>query len=138
MTKKPKNILILGIGNILMGDEGVGVRVAQFNLIEYFQNADVVILIDATVDGNPPGSLNRLEPRYSSDYPRTLTAHDIGLKDMLDAVQILGNPPKVRLFAISISSPREVTLDLTSTIQNKIPELAHTILKDLDLLLGTP
>ena len=106
-------VLVLGIGNVLMGDEGVGVHVVRhlekaavpsgtelldggtgsFLLLEPMQRASKVILIDATVDGNAPGTLRRLTPRYSSEYPRTLTAHDIGLKDLLDTFYLLGQLP---------------------------------------------
>lgn len=115
MNEIRKPCLILGIGNILMGDEGVGAHVAQqlqdlplppgvtcedggtgsLSLLEPMQQARRVVLVDATVDGAPPGTVVRLQPRFSSDYPRTLTAHDIGLKDLLDALYLLGEPPEV-------------------------------------------
>ena len=101
MAENPeaKRVLVLGIGNVLMGDEGVGVSVVQqldranlpagveyldggtgsFQLLEPLGRARRVILIDATDDGRPVGSVTRLTPRFSSDYPRRLTAHDIGL-----------------------------------------------------------
>ena len=99
---RKNKVLILGIGNVLMGDEGIGVRVVNaleeaalpqgvecldggtgsFLLLEPMQNAEKVILIDATIDGKPAGTIRRLRPKYSADYPPTLTAHDIGLKDM--------------------------------------------------------
>ena len=47
------------------------------------QRARKIILIDATLDSNPTGTIRRLTPRFSKDYPRTLTAHDIGLKELL-------------------------------------------------------
>jgi len=95
---KLKDTLVLGIGNILMGDEGVGVHLVKylenkhlpknvevldggtgsFYLLEYFHKYRRIILVDATIDGEPAGTLNMLKPKYSSDYPTTLTAHDIG------------------------------------------------------------
>src|ERR1035441_10799791 len=89
-----------------MADEGIGVHVVRalekhtlpagvecldggtggFILLEPMQNADCVILIDAADDGNPPGTVTRTTPRFSHDYPPTLTAHDISIKDLLDAL----------------------------------------------------
>jgi hydrogenase maturation protease len=110
-TEKAAKTLILGIGNVLMGDEGVGVSVVRelektallpenveildggvgsFLLLEPMQSAEKLILIDATIDGAAAGTVRRLRPRYSKDYPRTLTAHDIGLKDLLDTFYLLG------------------------------------------------
>ena len=82
--------MVLGIGNILLGDEGVGVHTVReldeldlpdnvtcldggtggLNLLEPMQNADHVIIIDATIDDAPIGQLRRLVPKYSRDYPR--------------------------------------------------------------------
>ncbi|MBK7597722.1 MAG: HyaD/HybD family hydrogenase maturation endopeptidase [Acidobacteria bacterium] len=144
--------LILGIGNILMGDEGVGVRVVEeiqkarlpvnvtcldggtgsFLLLDPMQSAEKVILIDATVDGAPAGTLRRLQPRFSSDYPRTLTAHDIGLKDLLDTFYLLGNQPEVVLYAVSIPPLHEMGLDLTPQVASRIPEIARQILAEVN------
>ncbi|MBK6795749.1 MAG: HyaD/HybD family hydrogenase maturation endopeptidase [Acidobacteria bacterium] len=144
--------LILGIGNILMGDEGVGVRVVEeiqkaklpvnvtcldggtgsFLLLDPMQSAGKVILIDATVDGAPAGTLRRLQPRFSSDYPRTLTAHDIGLKDLLDTFYLLGNQPEVVLYAVSIPPLHEMGLDLTPQVASRIPEIARQILAEVN------
>jgi hydrogenase maturation protease len=143
--------LILGIGNILMGDEGVGVEVVRrlesmqlpegvecldggtgsFVLLEPMQSAARVILVDATADGAPPGTVTRLEPRFSRDYPKALTAHDIGLKDLLDAFHLLGDPPPVILFAVTIDPPVEVGIGLTPAVASAVPEVVHLILTEL-------
>ncbi len=66
------------------------------------QNADRIILIDAAADGNPPGTVTRTTPRFSRDYPPTLTAHDIGVKDLLDVFYMQGGTREVVLYAITI------------------------------------
>lgn len=148
------HVLVLGIGNVLMGDEGVGVHVVRrlelaplpdnvrcldggtgsFLLLEPMQQAARVVLIDATIDGNPPGTLRRLTPRFSSDYPATLTAHDIGLKDLLDAAYLMEAPLDVTLFTISIAAPQAVGMDLSPSIAERIDEIAGIIRDDLSIL----
>ena len=143
--------VILGVGNVLMGDEGVGVLVARhltgsgaagpvdvvdggtggFHLLEYFQNYERVVLVDATLDGQAPGSVSVTRPRFSSDYPPTLSAHDIGLKDLLDAVYLLGQSPEVILFAISIGSVDGVTLEMSPPVADAVPRVAQQV---VDLL----
>jgi hydrogenase maturation protease len=139
---KKNKVLILGIGNVLMGDEGIGVRVANaletavlpagvevldggtgsFLLLEPMQNAEKVILIDATIDGKPAGTIRRLRPKYSADYPPTLTAHDIGLKDLLDAFYLMGrDAPEVSLYAISIPPLNKMTIDMSPELEEIIP-----------------
>jgi hydrogenase maturation protease len=150
-AKTKTDILILGIGNVLMGDEGVGVRVAEhlqaaslwedvacldggtgsFLLLDPMQQAQKVILIDATIDGAPAGTVRRLSPRFSTDYPRTLTAHDIGLKDLLDAFYLLGEPPEVVLFAVSIAPLQEMKLELSPAIAAAVPRVAQMVLAEV-------
>ena len=133
-----------------MGDEGVGVHVVRqlqtlplppgvdcedggtgsLNLLEPMQQAQRVILVDATVDGAPAGTIVRLQPRFSSDYPRTLTAHDIGLKDLLDTLYLLGEPPPVRLFAVSIAPLGEPSLELSPEIAAVVPQIVAAVLDE--------
>jgi hydrogenase maturation protease len=150
LIHKENKVLILGIGNILMGDEGIGSHVVQyiirndlvhgiecmdggtggFYLLECIQDASVVVMIDAANDGNKTGTISCISPRYSADYPNSLTAHDIGLKDMIDAVYLLGKIPHIRLFAISIIPPTVPSLELTPEIEKLIPIIADMVLKE--------
>ena len=135
-----KKIPVLGIGNLLMSDEGVGIHILRklemvcplshldyvdggtggLQLLEYFTASDLVVIIDAALDGKTIGTVTRLEPCYSSEYPRTLVAHDLGLKDLLDALALLESTSKVVLFTITIADISTLSLDLS-------PELAATI-----------
>ncbi len=149
-TEKPK-VLILGIGNVLMGDEGIGVSVVNelektslpahvelldggvgsFLLLEPMQTAKKVILIDATIDGEKTGTVRRLRPRFSKDYPRTLTAHDIGLKDLLDTFYLLGDTPDVTLFAVSIPPLQDMTMQLSPELISIVPKIALMVIDEV-------
>ena len=153
-NEKPK-ILILGIGNVLMGDEGVGIAVVRelektaqpaenveildggvgsFLLLEPLQSAKRIILIDATIDGSDVGTVRRLRPRYSKDYPRTLTAHDIGLKDLLDTFYLLGDSsPDVTLFAVSIPPLNDMKVELSPRVSSVVPQVARMILEEVEV-----
>ncbi len=140
-------LLILGIGNLLMGDEGVGIHVVQhlqnnyhwkavdivdggtggFHLLEYFQSYPLVFLVDATIDNDLPGTVKLLKPKFSSDYPPTLSAHDIGLKDLLDALYLLNNQPEIWLFTISIARLASVSLELTPEVKAAISKASNVI-----------
>ena len=146
-----RNVLVLGIGNVLMGDEGIGVHVARylegltlpagvtcldggtggFHLLGEMTAARRVILIDATIDGRPAGTIRRLTPKFSADYPRTLTAHDIGLKDMLDAAYLTGKALEVTLFAVSIDKLQEVGGELSPVLQDAVPTVAALVVEEL-------
>jgi len=144
--------LILGIGNTLLGDEGVGVHVVRhleatgplpenvstldggtgaMVLLGPMQEVDRVILVDATLDDRAPGSFQRLVPKYSSDYPQTLTAHDIGLKDLLDCFYLMGEEPNVVLYAISIPGIYGLSLELSAEVAAAVPGIAEAIRREL-------
>ncbi|HJU82921.1 MAG TPA: HyaD/HybD family hydrogenase maturation endopeptidase [Holophagaceae bacterium] len=144
--------LVLGIGNLLQGDEGVGVHVARYlqdsgllppnvlcvdggtsslTLLDPMLSAGRVILVDATQDGNPPGTLTRLEPRFAADFPPRLTAHDIGLKDLLDSFYLLGARPEVVLFTVSIRDLQGLSLELSGPVAEAIPIAAQRVLEEL-------
>src|SRR5664279_4267098 len=151
MTERPGDLLVLGIGNVLMGDEGLGVHVVRhleklgvpegvelldggtgsFLLLDPMNRARRIILIDATLDNQPPGTVRRLTPRFSTDYPRTLTAHDIGLKDLLDTFYLLDHPVDIVLFAVSIASLQEICLDMCPEIAERVPEIVQLVLHEL-------
>ena len=134
-----------------MGDEGVGVHVVRYLetvpipenaalldggtgslvLLEPMQLARKVIIIDATIDGQATGTVSLLRPRFSADYPKTLTAHDIGLKDLLDVFHLLGEQVDVTLCAISIAKMDEVRTEMSEELQLKIPEFADIVLAEI-------
>lgn len=146
-------VLVLGIGNLLMADEGVGVHairqlegmqipegvdlldggVGGFHLLEAMQRASRIVLIDATIDGNPPGTISRLRPEYSSDYPKTLSAHDVGFKDLLDTFYLTGRDrPDVTLFTVSIETlPEGLSIDLTPAVERSMDGLCRQVLDEL-------
>ncbi|MGZ3754080.1 MAG: hydrogenase maturation protease [Mucilaginibacter sp.] len=137
----------MGIGNYLMGDEGVGVHLANkimtqilpdgvdvvdggtggFYLLEYFENYDHVILVDATLDGNTPGTIRLIKPRFAQDFPPAMSTHDIGLKDLVSALQILGKMPDIDLFVVSIASIQQQGIELTPKIEKVLPVLIDNI-----------
>ena len=149
-------VLVLGIGNVLMGDEGVGVHVIRqlngmklpdgvecldggtgsFLLLEPMQQAKRIVLIDATFDGNPAGTVTRLMPRFSSDYPKTLTAHDIGLKDVLDAAYLTRGSLDVTLFAVSIDPIQGLGMELSPPILQRIDELTRMALQEASSMVA--
>lgn len=138
-----KKILILGIGNVLMGDEGVGVHTINalgekkfpegvdmldggtggFHLMAYFQEYENVIMVDATMDKKSTGTVSLIQPKFASDFPKSLSAHDIGLKDMIESITILGKLPKIYLITVTIDSIQSMKMELSERVSDAIPEV---------------
>ena len=148
--------LILGIGNYLMGDEGIGVHVANvmsqmdlpgnvfvldggtggFHLLEYFEEFEHVILIDATLDEQEPGSIRTIKPRYAKDFPTAMSTHDIGLKDLVSALQLLNKMPIIDLVVVSIASIQQQGIELTKDVESQIPSVIASVLRLLQFNKG--
>jgi len=140
------DILVLGIGNLLMNDEGVGIHVISRLELEDFQGADLmdggtggfhllgfiqsyktIIMIDASLDEFPPGHVRVLKPRYAKDFPKQLSAHEIGLKDLIDSAILLGNMPDMHLVAISVKDFQDMGMDLSPEVEAAIPEAIEKV-----------
>ncbi len=146
-------ILVLGIGNVLMGDEGVGVHSIKeleksswpenvhfldggtggFHLLEYLQHYKTIIMIDATMDGRPPGTLRLIKPKFSSDFPKALSAHDIGLKDLVESASLLGHLPEVYLITVSINTVQPMQMEMSPDVSGAIP----SVVKQVEEILKT-
>lgn len=145
---KSNSILVMGVGNYLMGDEGIGVHVIQemakqdlpdyidildggtggFLLLNNFEAYPKIILIDATMDGKPEGTISLIKPKFASDFPSALSVHDVGLKDMIEAVYLMDKVPDIHLFTVSIKEINPMTIALNEKISIAIPEIINQIM----------
>ncbi len=153
-NKTPKdNILVLGIGNILLQDEGIGVHAIQemermewpeyihlldggtggFHILSLLQEYNTIIMLDASLDKSPIGTVNLIEPKFSKDFPKALSSHDIGLKDLIDSAILLDSLPKIYLITITISPDQDIGMELSSKIQNSIPQIISQVKQILSL-----
>jgi len=141
------DILVLGIGNLLMNDEGVGIHAVNrlekeggipgadlmdggtggFHLLGHIQSYKTIIFIDASLDHFPAGHVRVLHPRFAKDFPRQLSAHEVGLKDLLDSAILLGNMPKLYLVAVSVKDFQDMGMDLSADVEAAIPEVMKCV-----------
>jgi hydrogenase maturation protease len=144
-----EKILVMGVGNILLNDEGLGVHAINymqkqeipeyvelldggtggFHLLSLMYDYKKMILIDATLDENPIGTIRVIHPKYSKDFPRALTTHDIGLKDLLDTATVMDTLPQIILIVVTISQNQEVGLTLSKEIEDVLPKIYQKVLE---------
>ncbi|MDK9726515.1 MAG: HyaD/HybD family hydrogenase maturation endopeptidase [Sterolibacteriaceae bacterium MAG5] len=139
--------VVLGIGNTILTDEGVGVRAVEalqqryalpenvepvdggtagMELIEALSGLDLLVVLDTIVAGKAPGTVISLA---GDDIPvffrKKLSPHQIGLSDVLASLELLGELPKETLvFGVQPVS-LELGTELTPTVAEKVPELAE-------------
>jgi len=140
-------VLVLGVGNLLMGDEGVGIHVLRalefetpvqgvrlldggtggVNLLTELDGADDIVMIDATRDGQPAGTITFLQPEFVGELPRGLGAHDFGLKDLFAAAALLGRLPRIHLYTIAVEEVKPMCTELSDQVAAAVPEVVHTV-----------
>ena len=92
--------------------------------------AGVCAALEARAEGAEVWQPSWSVPREGWFYPPTLCAHDIGLKDLMDSLYLLGTPPDVTLYAISISFPQVLGTELSPPLAAIVPDMASRILED--------
>ncbi|MGL4331975.1 MAG: hydrogenase maturation protease [Bacteroidales bacterium] len=142
-------ILILGLGNLVLKDEGVGIHAVQHLekedlpdhvdlldggtggvwLIGTLQEYKRVVMIDATLDNSPWGTIRVTKPRYSKDYPVLLSAHEFGLRDMVESMMIQECIPDIDLITISVKDYETIGMDLSDEVSRAIPEVIRQVKK---------
>lgn len=147
---KDKKILILGLGNLLLRDEGLGVRLLQelereflfpeevllhdggtgaFFLLPYLSEAERVIIIDAVKAGSAPGTIF-FEPLSAlpRDTLEKISLHEISLPDLLRILEFSGKKFEEVFLAGIEPKSLEVGLELSEEVKRAMPELKEKIL----------
>lgn len=147
MREKKKKTLILGLGNVLLQDEGLGVHTLRalqeknwpsnvelldggtggFVLLSLFNEYEQFIIIDATLNNEPTGTISVIQPRFAKDFPRSLSTHELGLKDLIDSAQLLGIMPKIYLVVANILPEQAMSIELSPEINKIVPELVEKV-----------
>lgn len=152
-------LLILGLGNLLCGDDGVGtaaiealhagwelpagVRVLDggtlgLTLLPWLQDAERVILVDAIAADAPPGSLVRLEGSdVSYAAAHRLSVHQVGVADLLQGVSLLGQTPSTLILHGVVPAEMELSVDLTPAVAAAVPDLVRRVVAEA-AALGFP
>lgn len=154
VTGKKPSIIVLGVGNILLQDEGTGVEVANalkakdlpdnvdvidgatagLDLMTYFENYDFVIVVDVVRAGDEVGAIYRFSPDdvKGSFQAQSASLHDIGIIDVWNTVKILkGDAAQTVIIAIEPESIDWGT-GLTPKIKKRIPELVDLVLEEIE------
>jgi len=152
MTSDYKTIII-GVGNLLLSDEGIGIHAAQrllqdFNLPEeilvldggtlgldllyYLEGIENLLIIDAVLMNKEPGTLMRMVDEEVPTYMSfKMSPHHIGIPDMLFAAKLKGlYPPNVVLWGVQ-PGLIDVGLDLSEPVANQLDPLLENIIDEL-------
>lgn len=152
MPDGPK-VLVLGVGNVLMRDEAIGVRAVEelgkryrfpenvelldggtsgIELLRHICDQDLLIILDAIRAGHPPGTVLRVEGEdVPAQFRTRISPHQLGISDLLAAAMISDQMPKsLLLFGIE---PKDVVmgLGLSDEVKTGMERLINVVLDEL-------
>ena len=148
------NTLVLGIGNILLQDEGIGVHVVQdletgyrlapgvevldggtsgMDLLDMVADRDHLIVVDAVQTGDPPGTLVVLRDQQVRAFFRAkISPHQLGLSDLLAALALMERSPKRLSLVGMIPETMETGLELSATVAARRADMLAQVLAELE------
>lgn len=147
-------IIVLGIGNLLLSDDGIGVHAVRrlseqydfppsvtlldggtkgLDLLPFIEGSDKVLIIDAANFNREPGTIDCVEgeniPAFLS--ANKLSVHQIGLPDMLFAARFMDITPREMCLVGIQPHSMETGTDLSDVLSKRLDLLLETVLKKL-------
>ena len=149
-----KNITVLGIGNLLMHDDGAGIHAVQklmnnytfkpeiqlidggtmgSELLPIFEEADKLIIVDAVHFNEEPGFIGTIEnDDILSRLMTKLSMHHLGLTDVLSQVKLLDiEPSQIYLVGIQPEDLNELTMELSEAVLKRLDKMLEVVLLKL-------
>ena len=141
---------VLGIGNALLRDEGIGCHVAHAleeipltdvkiidggtcpDVLQFVEDADKLVIVDAVKGGGTPGQIYRFHLEdITLEQKLFLSLHDVGLVNNLILMQLWHNIGEAVIIGVE---PREINwgLELSPELQEKMPQIIDAILVELN------
>ena len=153
-----KKTVVLGAGNELLRDEGVGVHAIRIlqeelppsradievidggtspDICHLVQGADKLVIIDAVKGGCEPGTIYRFTPdQIAAETGVTTSVHQMGILENLKMMELVGNKPKEAVIIGIEPFDVEVGLELSQELQKRMPEIIRTVWGEIGLPLG--
>ena len=155
--KYDRSVRILGCGNPLMGDDGIGIRVIEklkktplnemegvdiidagvcgLDMLNLFEGASKVIIVDAVVGGggSEVGSIRRFsgDELKGGGFQDGFSVHDIGISDVLNIGEHVQSMPEVVVFGIEIRRKFELSMELTERVQDAVGVAVGMVLDEM-------
>jgi hydrogenase maturation protease len=155
-NNKPKEItpriVVIGVGNLLQKDEGVGIHAVQAlqeiklpkdvelidggtspDLIAYTRATDKIIIIDCAKAGGKPGTFYRFKPEDLAAVKGSLTsAHEMGVVENLNLMSLTGNKPEDVVIIGIEPAAIDWGMELSEILKKRLPDLIKTVLKEIN------
>jgi hydrogenase maturation protease len=153
LDRTEKSVLILGIGNLLLADEGVGIHIAQrlqkivlppevevidggtggFELIAHCRGKKKIIIVDAMQVDAEPGSVFRFAPEEAAaQWPPLTSAHAGGIYELLRFCQTLVPAPEVVIYGVVPKETQRMSTQLSEIVQRQVQAIVAKIITEVN------
>ena len=148
-----KQILVLGVGNILLRDEGIGVRVVEklqqdyafspnvrlldggtlgLKLLEPITGADALIVVDAIINGKPPGTVEKMPLAvFRKRISVKNSIYQLDLLETLAHAEFLESLPETVIIGIEPEDTCTLSLDLSETVRSRRDDMVSAVLQEI-------
>lgn len=146
-------VVVLGVGNVILGDEGLGVRCVErlaavgalppgvvvidggtssHELLGEIEDAELLVIVDAVAGAGPPGEIVRIDgDRLAAAFSQRLSPHQHGIRDLLATLALLGRAP-ARIVVLGMAPARiDLGLELSPEIEAALPALAARVVAEV-------
>ena len=145
-----RKVLILGIGNILQSDDGLGVHIvnhisqseielphnvevidggtAGFDLIPLMQGYEKIVIVDALKYKDEPGSIYRFKPEHANESRSCLSLHEMGIMEVINLMKVMGMEPDIEFVGIIPEDINTLNISISQAVKNSIPRAVEEIL----------
>lgn len=151
-----KKLLVLGIGNILLKDEGIGVFAVQElskeswpeevdfidggtftqDLFYLFENYEQILVLDCVKGGQEPGTIYRLKKEdLLENKEQSISLHDIDLLDSLKMVELMGKTPELTILGVE-PYKLEWHLGLSPELEKIFPKFLEVVRREIKKILA--
>jgi hydrogenase maturation protease len=157
-TQSQKRIVVLGVGNLLLSDEGVGVHVANqlmnmelpasvevyeggtdgFRLMNLVTGADRLVVVDAVKGGGEPGSIYRFDIKDAPSSPDAYktSVHQIGILEVIHFSEFVGKTPETTIIGVEPKS-LEMAMELSPEVAAKVPRVIELVMEEVRKFLAS-
>jgi hydrogenase maturation protease len=151
VEKKP--ILVLGVGNLVLTDEGVGIHVVHrmqemdlpshvevldggtmgLDLLDDIEGRKKVIIVDTVKGGGPPGTLYRMTVDDIEEMPKSrVSLHDIDMTDVFKLADLFEiEKPEIVIIGVEPKDMQSTSMELSPEVEAKIPKVIELVKKEI-------
>ena len=146
-----RRVLILGIGNTLRGDDGLGVFIvkqmeesgirlpkgvslldggtAGFDLLGLIDGYDKIVIVDALKTNDKPGSIYRFTPEHAVESRARISMHEVGIMEVIKTLRIMDINPEIEFVGVVPENISDMNTTISQAVMESIPRAVEVILE---------